>query len=135
MGNKHLKRSIVPPPIKQGEQITVLKPVPEVAFSFRYLQSGFDLDILEADDRKHVLSKMRLFGQQTWALMQSRGKETGCECLPKDAMKGKFPAEFADRDGFDVVRLPDIGRLLGFFDHPVFYVVWLDTKGKLYDHG
>jgi hypothetical protein len=84
-----------------------------------------------------VIDKLITLSQMTWQAIKNLGKEQGFEKIPKSSFNSlpNVPAKFEKETKVVVFRLPKkLGRLIGYIEGNIFFVVWIDTKFDMYDH-
>ena len=111
-------------------------------FNFTYIT--YD-DYLDKEHINKLWQRMRELSKEKYTVISGRGKEVGFECIPVKISK-KIPAEFSERfpteaitGKFNVMRLytnnnPLPSRIIGKLVRNVFYIFYIDIKGKLYKH-
>lgn len=80
---------------------------------------------------------MRILSQQTWKEINALSKAKGFEKLDKTAFKchPNIPVKFKDAKQMDICRTPDeTGRIIGYVEDEIFYIVWIDTTLEMYKH-
>ena len=88
---------------------------------------------------------MREISAEKYTIILGRGKENYFEYIPVKISK-ELPKEFSERfpdeavtGKFHIMRLypnnnPFPSRVIGKIVHNVFYIFYIDIKGKLYEH-
>lgn len=106
-----------------------LKP----AFTFERLASGFTLDECDVRERADFAKGLQDRGRLVWAeLVQTPHKGLGSEKIA--ALKVPIPAG-VPADEILAFRFGALARFLGFRDGRLCHVVWIDARGRTYDHG
>ncbi len=116
----------------RGIQSPVAAPISDISFNFRYLAT--DLTTLSYADLKAFVKTITRLSTMKWAEICLLPRENGKELIPKKQISGHFPTAFSAEANILSVRFTQIGRILGFAQPPIFYVVWVDADGSLYAH-
>ena len=132
------------PEANKGAHFTALKTqdynkIP-VLFSLRHIQNGkycfSQLDQKQKSDFADALFRCKDF---TWNDYHQNSKQKlGCELLSFDCLKiaSKPICITEDLDKVIVIRFSDNdGRIVGFREQNIYYVLWIDCRFELYDHG
>lgn len=111
-----------------------------VVFNFAYIV--YD-DEFNDNDKKAFVDRIREVSSVNYLELQTWGKYKGFEEIKVKINKDipcKFIQEIQDFDGkYSIMRLyknnePTPGRIIGKLINKVFYIFYIDTKGKLYSH-
>lgn len=84
-----------------------------------------------------VFEKLIFLSQSTWEDIKASGKEAGFEKIKKAFFNShpNIPVKFKNDKKIDVFRIPgSLGRIIGYIEDEIFYIVWIDTKFDMYDH-
>lgn len=115
---------------------TIINRYPK--FSFEFACGNYkSLIHLDKKEKVAVINKLRVLSQQTWKEINALSKKSGFEKLDKTAFKShpNIPAKFKDEKQMDICRTPDeAGRIIGYVEDDIFYIVWIDTKLEMYKH-
>lgn len=106
-------------------------------FSLEYLQNGFDLEACTKDQKASLADALRKYSQMTWAdIISSHRHKGGQEKIARNSIKAPIPNDITE-DIQDFIALRFCGKrpMVGYRVNDIFYIVWLDTNFKLYDHG
>jgi hypothetical protein len=106
-------------------------------FSFEYLDDQYGLSGCNKDERSCLLDKLRILGTTPWAeLITTARHKHGTETIPKGQINGKLPKIITD-DVQKVLafRFQGMKPMVGHRIDRTFYIIWIDSKFKLYDHG
>ena len=108
------------------------------AFCFRYLHNDYDIDkLLLAEDKsiKSFLSKLNNLSKITWQeIIRSSRYKNGTEIISSNQLKKPLPKEITLDMNILVFHLQDLFRLIGVRDGKVFYALFVDINGELYNH-
>ncbi|MDD7984009.1 hypothetical protein PQO01_03465 [Lentisphaera marina] len=110
---------------------------PKFSLEFNTASGRKISDIKDKKDRVLVLDKFVYLNTLTWKDIKKLPREQGFEKIPFSQLKkaGNKPHRFKDETDVVVFRMPSAkGRLIGFIDSEVFYLVWVDTKFDMYNH-
>lgn len=102
-------------------------------FSFRYLDNKL-IKNLKVKDWSEFIFKIKKLESIEWACIQTDSYKNGhgCEYIPRKQFHFNVPDEFMDKEKFAVFRYTQKGRIIGYRDERVFYVLWIDTKHESY---
>ncbi|GAA3931245.1 hypothetical protein [Litoribacillus peritrichatus] len=108
-------------------------------FSFEYnvgVGTSRNIERREKAHRVAILNKLVHLSKQTWKEISQLPKEQGYEKIPKSSFKSlpSLPNKFSEVTQIDVFRIGDCGRLIGYIEDEVFYIVWIDVQFDMYDH-
>ncbi|WP_420589206.1 hypothetical protein [Bacterioplanoides sp.] len=115
---------------------TAFELYPKFSFEFAVNHSR-SLEKLSKDDASNCIKKITQLSKQTWREISNLPRKQGFEKIPKTSFKSlpSPPHKFKEFNQIDVFRLPaKSGRLIGYIEDEVFYVVWIDTKFDMYNH-
>jgi len=116
-------------------------------FSFRYIcGKEFCVKLCKIEQFKSYADKLRMLSELEWKVIESSPKEIhGYEPIPVTALnpKAKMPDKFRKESSVMVFRFggggrvgsTTSGRIAGIREGERFYVLFIDSKFKLYDHG
>ena len=101
-------------------------------FSFKHLQDQYGIKSCNA---VACVSQLRLVSQLTWGQwMQSPREGMGFEKIDRTSITPEIPQAITnDVKHFLSFRFTN-GRVIGFRDETIFYIVWTDGKFEVYDH-
>ncbi len=144
MGKGQNRSKIKAPEANKGAHLIALKTqdynkIP-VIFSLRHIQNGkycfSQLDQKQKSDFAEALFRRKDF---TWNDYHQIPKESlGYELLPFCCLKiaSKPICVTEDLDKVIVIRFSgNDGRIVGFREKNIYYVLWVDCCFELYDHG
>lgn len=120
---------------KDGNKST-FELYPKFSFEFS-LSHKRSIEKCANNNQLVVVTKLLYLSGLTWKKISQLPREQGFEKIEKKTFKSlpNLPNKFKDVSSIDVFRLPKKkGRLMGFIEDGVFYVVWVDTKFDMYDH-
>lgn len=113
---------------------------------FNYSFISYGLDELTDQEKVKLFDRIIDLSSQEYLAIRQRSKYTGLELIDECQISKKIPKGFLDSDShrkfsgkFSVFRLypnnnPTKGRVIGAFVRNIFYIFFIDTKGKLYSH-
>ncbi|RDD29887.1 hypothetical protein CR161_03720 [Prosthecochloris sp. ZM] len=122
-----------------------LKPTPTsnydkepVVFSLKHIQDGdYCFSKLTSDNKGEFAEAIYRRKDFTWTdYYQNSRQKLGCESIPLNQIKPEKPNVLTP----DVGKVLAIrfartnGRVVGYRDNNIFYVLWIDCKMSLYDH-
>ncbi|MCY4044887.1 MAG: hypothetical protein OXE99_07390 [Cellvibrionales bacterium] len=86
-----------------------------------------------------VVNRLIHASEISWKDTFQLGKQQGgFEKIPKSQFKTlpNIPQKFSKNQKIDVFRLQpeSCGRVLGFIEDGVFYIIWIDKDFKIYKH-
>ena len=108
------------------------------AFSLMYLsdEKDYSLEGCDGRDKGGLLSTMAKLSRLEWAQIQSAHRHgLGHETIDRGSIRAKTPGGVGGDVRFLAFRFSGMKPMVGFRRGAVFYIVWLDTKFRLYDHG
>lgn len=105
-------------------------------FSFRYIcQKDFGTKKCNISQFKSLTDTLRILSNLDWQTISlSPHEKTGFEYLPQNEIKAKMPTCVGKDDKIMVFRFSK-GRLAGIRRENKFYVLFIDSNFKLYNHG
>jgi len=104
-------------------------------FSFEYLQNGWCIQDCEAVERSKMLERLRILGKMPWRELRKEHRHRyGCETIDRNSLKVGIPAFLTGDVRLLVFRAFERVAMVGYKNHRVFYVVWIDREFKLYKH-
>jgi hypothetical protein len=104
-------------------------------FSFEYLQNGWCIQDCEAVERSKMLERLRILGKMPWRELRKEHRHRyGCEKIERNSLKVGIPAFLTGDVRLLVFRAFERVAMVGYKNHRVFYVVWIDREFKLYKH-
>lgn len=115
-----------------------------LTFNFSFLTNDNKYNLVNCDKRvkSKLIEKIENLSQEDKVAILGREKEKGLEKLPSNAItKLRIHSTFKNTRGkecgefFWVFRLANLGRVIGKMNKNIFYILAIDTKFKLYDHG
>ena len=109
-------------------------------FSFRYIcQKNHSMKNCSIEQFKKISETLRLLSTLPWKTIESSPREQyGCEPLPQSSIRASMPPIVKSDEPIDVFRFGDGkrgGRLAGVRREDRFYILFVDSKYNLYDHG
>jgi hypothetical protein len=130
------------PKIEGSGRVTVsksaLKEIPNwdqerPAFCFRYLQGGYDTQVLTSDQATQFLDRLRRLSQLSWIDLYGSGRHgMGCEKIAN--LRVGLPRALSPDTTILAFRCFGLMPMLGFRRFHVFHLVWLDPNGECYNH-
>lgn len=111
-------------------------------FSFITPNKKYNLKSQEKKIKLKLIQILESLSQEDKVALLARGKNNGLEKIPENEIRSlrlhpEFKTErIADyEDDFWIFRLSKDGRVIGKINRNVFYILAVDTKFKLYNHG
>ena len=105
-------------------------------FSFERLD-GYKFSIEECNQKEKlnlILTIVRL-SKMTWSEIQTTHRHgMGSEIINRDSIKETIPKEIAQDVRFLALRFSGKKPMVGYRCGQIFYLLWLDSKFKLYGH-
>ena len=109
-----------------------------LAFSFEHLSNkkDFSLDGGNKKDKVILLSTLGRLSKMRWQEIQTQGKhQQGHEKIKRESLKDKIPDHIKEDATFIAFRAAGMKSMVGYRDNKIFFILWIDWKFKLYDHG
>lgn len=119
-----------------------------LAFNFSFLtnDSKYNLDKRSKNVNKSVklklIERLEALSTEDKVVILVRAKAQGLELLPENKVLVNLNQEFKSSgrleecdEGYWVFRLSKKGRVIGKINNNIFYIVAIDPKFDLYDHG
>lgn len=115
-----------------------------LTFNFSFLTEDKNYNLCQCNKqvRSKLVEKIESLSQEDTVAILGRKKETGLEKIPNDEItKLRVHNVFKDtrenecNKDFWVFRLSKLGRVIGKMNKNIFYILAIDTKFKLYNHG
>ena len=106
-------------------------------FSLEYMVSDYSIARCNAEQKAAFADALWSRSQMTWRqIIQAPRHGLGSEQIPRHAIRVGIPhAITEDVSGFIAIRFYDNAPMIGFRTGQIFYIVWLDIKFSVYDHG
>jgi hypothetical protein len=108
-------------------------------FSLEFLDSRFDLDRCDTNDRAEFAMALVKFSRMTWQEIQNSHRHgMGHEKIniADTKLAGKLPGRFCDETDILAFRYRGKKPMLGFRVDQVFYVIGVEKNfGDIYHHG
>lgn len=136
------KRHIKPPSFSQGKNVKVSKEqlAPEQIdypiFCFKHLQDDYNIDSCDEEQRSALIKQLGKLSQLTWQQIQFAPKNgLGSEKIKKESIKKPLPS-FINQDVRHLLafrfykKMPFLAHKKGHIMH----ILFIDPKGKVYDH-
>jgi hypothetical protein len=126
----HIAPTSVPPSSTEDEHITL---------SLRYLSEDrhFRLSDCDQPQQAALSNKIHRMTKRTWREARNGGRHgAGYEIIERRNLRAPIPPHITEDVTLIAFRFCGLAVMIGYRDSrtPVFYVVWLDPKFKLYDH-
>lgn len=146
MGKKKRKR-LRHLPVTQGDKIQVPRSSeakdtnelpPHFALEHLSPDKRYCLDACEQKERAAFAKTLHDLSKMAWREINNTPKHgKGWEPIPRKAIKASLNSSIItlDVDKFMAFRFFGKAPMVGLRNGRVFYVLWLDPKFKLYDHG
>ena len=111
-------------------------------FSFLTADKTYNLSKCDKKVKSKLVERIENLSQEDVTAVLNRKKEVGLEKIPNDEINGlrvhnvfKDTRESECNKGFWVFRLSKLGRVIGKMNKNIFYILAIDTKFRLYNHG
>ncbi|PTY38079.1 hypothetical protein BGP77_16640 [Saccharospirillum sp. MSK14-1] len=139
---KGRKNRIQTPAANEGKNVQAKDP-PDFdkrppKFSLEKLQDGkFCFSSLSNECKRQFSEAMFVRRTMTWSEMRSAGRHgLGYEKISKSAIRAPIPP-FITEEVSQLIAFRYNGKraMVGYRIQDIFYVLWFDSKFKLYDHG
>lgn len=125
--------------IKIPQERAVNYDVIPAVFSLRYIQQGnFCFDKMNHQQKSDFAEALYKRRGCTWReLYTTDRKGLGTENIHESQINAPRPNFLKeDVDKYNVLRFSiNPARIVGFREENIFYILWIDCKGDLYDHG
>ena len=118
--------------------ITLNRNMLHPAFSFKYLSLKKDYSLDQCDKREKIDLLLTIFklSQMPWNQIQSAPRHgMGHEIIKRSAIKTTIPSNIGEDVRLLSFRFSGKRPMVGYRQDKIFYILWLDCKFKLYDHG
>jgi len=120
------------------DNLSVLEKYPKFSFEFNLaVEKKWQIENLSDKEKKSLLNKLLYLSKLTWKDINGLTKKGGFEKIPKQQFKklSNIPFTFKDDKKISVFRFPSgEGRIIGYIENEVFYIVWVDTNFEMYKH-
>lgn len=105
-------------------------------FSFEYLQQGWCIQDCEQDERSRMLDKLRRLSRLPWKQIRQQPRHgLGTETIALNSIKAPLPSFITEDVTLLAFRVIDRAPMVGYRNGRIFYVIWVDRKYALYNHG
>ena len=109
-------------------------------FSHRFICTrDFCIKKCSYEQFKSLADKLRILSELEWKIIKSSPRETnGYEEIPVKQINGTLPNNFSNLDSVMIFRFGGGsrgGRIVGTLEENRFYILFIDSKYNLYDHG
>lgn len=135
---KHLRK----PSFNKGPHINLPSNIDEKTssqgkkpvFSFHNMDKKYEIQTCEKDEKCALIDKLRQLSEMTWLdIMNSNRHACGCEIIENLKV---IPPSYIPRDvKFLAFRFDGKKPMIGYRQHEIFHIIWLDREFKVYDHG
>ena len=130
------------PAPKGGKHIAAPEPIliatnqRKPLFSLEYLSKSHCITKCEMREQAAFARTLHTLSQYTWQELRQAGRHnSGCEKIARKSIRAPIPAHLTDEVDFLAFRFYDRAPMVGYKSEEVFYVIWLDRRFDLYDHG
>jgi hypothetical protein len=106
-------------------------------FSFQYLDAAYCVKKCEKNDKVALAEKIQIIGNKTWQeLQQAPRKGLGFEKINRNAIKASLPKHLEKDEAINFIAFRFSGNkpMVGYREHEVYHVVWLDRDFTVYNH-
>lgn len=116
------------------------------SYVFNYSFISYGLDELNEKEKSELFDRIVDLSSEEYLCIQQRNKATGIEFINENQIKKNITSKFFNVNShrrflgkYCVFRLypnnnPTAGRVIGIFIKNIFYILFIDKKGKLYNH-
>ncbi len=134
------------PKLRKGQQGNTLKgsnenppigsqKLPPV-FSFEKIQKSHCITDCEKDDKVAFIGQLVRLSKLRWQdINESSRKGLGTEIISRSSFKASIPSWLTDDTKLLSFRYLGNRAFIGYRDQRIFYVLWIDSKFDVYDHG
>lgn len=120
--------------------------VSRLAFNFSFFTKDKDYNLnsklITHKVKNKLLEKILSLSEEDKVIILNRSKEQGLELLPEDEVNLRVNPEFKSSGRFAnceedywIFRLNKLGRVVGKINKNIFYILAIDVKFDLYNHG
>ena len=104
-------------------------------FSFAHLEKGYCIQNCEKEEKAHLADTLRKMGKLKWSeLLFCNRHGLGCEKIPRKAIQVGIPSIAEKENHFIAFRFSGMKPMIGWRNHELFQVIWIDPKLKVYKH-
>ena len=102
-------------------------------FSFKHLDDKL-IKQIQAKDWFQIIFKIKKLESIKWGRIQADSYKNGhgCEYIKRKRLNFAIVTEFSDKEKFAVFRYTQKGRIIGYRDRRIFYILWIDPKHEAY---
>ena len=105
------------------------------AFCFRYMHRDFDFRKLDNTTYEVFLNKIDALSQLSWQdICQINRYKNGTEKISRDEITHQIDKHITPDREIVAFHLKNLFRIIGCREGKVFYVIFIDTQGKVYNH-
>ena len=113
-------------------------------FNYSFICHG--LKDMNINEKSALFDRICDLSKEKYLVVAQRSKNIGIEFIDSNQIKKDIPEEFFDNNThrkfnnkFCVFRLypnnhPTPGRVIGVFIKNIFYILYIDIKGEIYNH-
>lgn len=105
------------------------------AFCFKFCQNGFKIENLSDEYKVALADKLHKLSERSWTTIKTEDrKKNGTEIIVRTSLRKSIPGDITEDVKILAFHLPNLFRMLGWRNHRIFHVIWLDPNGELYQH-
>jgi len=109
------------------------------AFCLRYIQSDYSVDRYSKEIKANFAERLQQLGQIPWKEIQKSPRHgMGHEKISRNSIQQPLPLNTPYDREFLAFRLGGSGKqatMVGYRKEKVFYIIWIDPNGEVYEHG
>lgn len=105
-------------------------------FALFHLQKKYDLDPCQKNEIAAFAKKLCHLSQMDWGQLRAAGRQgCGSETISRTSIKVGIPSHVTDEVTFLSISFDGKKKMIGYRVDDVFFILWLDRKFEVYDHG
>jgi len=131
------------PKPSQGKLIPIPKFPPDnrfihnhPVFCLRYLHKDYNVELCSKDDRSSLIRQMANLSTLSWDQIKRAPRHgMGSEKISRDSIIASIPIEITpDVNSFLALRFSGKKVFVGFRNHFIFHVIYIDRNFSVYNH-
>lgn len=105
-------------------------------FCFEYMVDGFCVRSCQTQEKAQFAESLHRRGKMTWhQLRVSPRHGLGFEIIDRKSIKVGLPRVVTDDVNIIAFRCIGLRPMIGYRHGRIFHILWVDPKGRVYDHG